>query len=255
LDTGPARPEALEGIHLHEVATTADTRRGIEQVLSELEAAAAAGHVRTRDGLVTVDVLGRYRFEHQHMPARAWRHLRVTFRTVHSAKGLEADYVIVPSMSTGTFGFPSQIVDDPVLSLAMAQADPYPHAEERRLFYVALTRARRGVHLIAPAPPHPRSSPNCSPTASRTHTRTLGPRSSAPPANAGCCGPGTAGTDSSSAAPPSPRVGTPPQNCRAPRARSGEEQAGPRSATAGSSSVAPALPAQRRLLSPMLSPL
>lgn len=149
--TEPARPEALEGIHLHQVATTADTRRGIEQVLSDLEAAAAAGHIQTGDGLVSVDVLGRYRFEQQHVPARAWRHLRVTFRTVHSAKGLEAGYVIVPNMSAGTFGFPSQIVDDPVLSLAMAQADAYPHAEERRLFYVALTRARRGVHLIAPS--------------------------------------------------------------------------------------------------------
>lgn len=149
--TQPARSEALEGIHLHEVKTTGDTRRGIEQVLTELEDAAAAGHIRTRDGLVTVDVLGRYRFEQQHVPARPWRHLRVTFRTVHSAKGLEADYVIVPNMTAGTFGFPSQIVDDPVLSLPMAQADPYPHAEERRLFYVALTRARRGVHLITPS--------------------------------------------------------------------------------------------------------
>lgn len=48
---------------------------------------------------------------------------------------------MLPNVSSGTFGFPSEVVDDPVLSLAMAEADPFPHAEERRLFYVALTRA------------------------------------------------------------------------------------------------------------------
>jgi hypothetical protein len=46
---------------------------------------------------------------------------------------------------------PSQIADDPVLALTMGTADAYPHAEERRLLYVAMTRARRGVILIAPA--------------------------------------------------------------------------------------------------------
>lgn len=40
---------------------------------------------------------------------------------------------------------------DPVLNLAMAEPDPFEQAEERRLFYVALTRARRGVVLVAPA--------------------------------------------------------------------------------------------------------
>ncbi len=49
----------------------------------------------------------------------------------------------------GTYGFPSAIADDPVLDLAMSDADDFKHAEERRLFYVALTRARRDVLLIA----------------------------------------------------------------------------------------------------------
>lgn len=52
-------------------------------------------------------------------------------------------------MSAGAFGFPSNINDDPVLELAMPTPDIYPHAEERRLFYVALTRARRGVFILA----------------------------------------------------------------------------------------------------------
>lgn len=45
-------------------------------------------------------------------------------------------------------GFPSAIEDDPLLTLAMPAAEQFPHAEERRLFYVALTRTRRSVLLL-----------------------------------------------------------------------------------------------------------
>ncbi|HET7399120.1 MAG TPA: UvrD-helicase domain-containing protein [Intrasporangium sp.] len=155
--TTPARPDVVEGIHVREVLTSADTNAAVAGVLAQLEAAVTAGTVQSRNGdMVSVDILGRYGFERKHVPTRAYRGLRVTFRTVHSSKGLEADYVIIPNLSSGLYGFPSQVVDDPVLSLAMAAPDPHPHAEERRLLYVALTRARRGVVLIAPqASPSP----------------------------------------------------------------------------------------------------
>jgi DNA helicase-4 len=70
------------------------------------------------------------------------------FITVHSSKGLEADHVILPRMTSETLGFPSKVADDPVLQLAMPSGDDYPFAEERRLFYVALTRARQTVTLL-----------------------------------------------------------------------------------------------------------
>ena len=56
---------------------------------------------------------------------------------------------MIPGMTTGTYGFPSTIADDPVLGLAMPAPESFPRAEERRLLYVALTRARRAVLLIS----------------------------------------------------------------------------------------------------------
>jgi DNA helicase IV len=97
-------------------------------------------------------VLGRYSFlrdglswskAHYDFP-----NFEINFRTVHSAKGLEADYVIVLGMTAGRYGFPSEVVDDPILNAVLSEKEEYPHAEERRLFYVALTRARHAVHLV-----------------------------------------------------------------------------------------------------------
>ena len=68
--------------------------------------------------------------------------------TVHKSKGLEADYVILNGLTANKYGFPSEIEDDPLLDLVLARPDSYPNAEERRLFYVALTRARYQVHLL-----------------------------------------------------------------------------------------------------------
>lgn len=109
-----------------------------------------SGEVRPgRGSKVVVNALGRYGFDRDLLPQ--WKHagVELAFRTVHASKGLEADFVIIPNMTRGTYGFPSQIADDPVLDLAMSQKEKYEHAEERRLLYVALTRARQQVVLVA----------------------------------------------------------------------------------------------------------
>ena len=53
-------------------------------------------------------------------------------------------------MRSGRLGFPSQFVDDPLLDLVLAAPEAFPHSEERRLLYVAITRARNAVYLLAP---------------------------------------------------------------------------------------------------------
>ncbi|WP_321910273.1 topoisomerase DNA-binding C4 zinc finger domain-containing protein [Paraburkholderia sp. J11-2] len=67
-------------------------------------------------------------------------------KLVSSASTEQADYVNLPGMLSRSF--PSTRVDDPVLTMAMPSGDAYPLGEERRLFYVALTRARRSVVLL-----------------------------------------------------------------------------------------------------------
>ena len=79
-------------------------------------------------------------------------HDSIRYLTVHRSKGLEADYVIVLNVVNDTYGFPNLVVDDPIISFLLDNGDDYPLAEERRLFYVALTRARRRVWLIADSP-------------------------------------------------------------------------------------------------------
>ena len=104
----------------------------------------------TRRGSVLV--LGRFQSSRAALGTRRnKRNHRVEFSTIHSAKGREADYVVILDLEDGRYGFPCLVVDDLLLDLVAppTRADPCPYAEERRLFYVALTRARKGAYLIA----------------------------------------------------------------------------------------------------------
>lgn len=67
---------------------------------------------------------------------------KIEFLTVHKSKGLEADYVILLQCNKDTYGFPSLVSDDPVLKYVLTESDQFPYGEERRLFYVAITRAK-----------------------------------------------------------------------------------------------------------------
>lgn len=73
---------------------------------------------------------------------------KAKFMTVHSSKGLEADNIIVLNCNCGIHGFPSLIADDPILDLVLSNADAYENAEERRVFYVAITRAKKHTFVL-----------------------------------------------------------------------------------------------------------
>ena len=73
---------------------------------------------------------------------------KIEFLTVHKSKGLEADYVIILQCNKDTYGFPSLVSDDPVLNYVLTKSDQYPYGEERRLFYVAITRAKVKTYIL-----------------------------------------------------------------------------------------------------------
>lgn len=122
---------------------------GCLAILEEI-AKAVGGHKAKRP---TVFLLARYRHQcPSDLDQWIERYRSVfglSFRTIHSSKGLEADYVVILGMAAGKYSFPSTISDDPLYELVMPHPENFEHAEERRLFYVAMTRARRRVYLLA----------------------------------------------------------------------------------------------------------
>lgn len=81
--------------------------------------------------------------------------LDIEFLTAHKSKGLQADYVFILNNKRNGMGFPSRIHNEPVINFLLRKGDDFLFSEERRLFYVALTRAKREVWLLV-------DSGNCS---------------------------------------------------------------------------------------------
>ena len=110
-------------------------------------------------------LLGRYGFDGDHLERTGlfeyinrtnkvrsvkYPQLDITFMTAHSSKGLGYDDVIVINGKNETYGFPTKVEDDPVLSLVIKGDRSIDYAEERRLFYVAMTRTKNRVFFVAP---------------------------------------------------------------------------------------------------------
>ncbi|MBE6153554.1 MAG: hypothetical protein E7166_04955 [Firmicutes bacterium] len=76
--------------------------------------------------------------------------IEIKYLTVHKSKGLEEENVVIINLENKLLGFPNQIVDSKVLRFVSYISDKYPYSEERRLFYVALTRTKNYVFLLVP---------------------------------------------------------------------------------------------------------
>lgn len=102
-------------------------------------------------GFKSVYLIGRYNHSRpKDFKELVKRHpaLSLAFFTVHTAKGLTCDCAIVLDVDAGRYGFPSEVADDPILDYLLHEGENFENAEERRLFYVALTRAKHKVYLF-----------------------------------------------------------------------------------------------------------
>jgi len=102
-------------------------------------------------------ILSRYKFGYKNL-SKQFRDFiidrwsingKISFNTCHSSKGSEEDIVLIIDVTSDFLGFPSNVIDDPILELVKTVNDKeYLHAEERRLMYVAMTRARHQTHIL-----------------------------------------------------------------------------------------------------------
>ena len=107
--------------------------------------------------------LGRYQFdekmlwetelftkEEEKMQCNLYPTLNISFYTVHQSKGLGFDEVILLNGSKGRYGFPTEVKEDRVDRILRKNGAEEQWWEERRLFYVALTRTKHKVYILYP---------------------------------------------------------------------------------------------------------
>lgn len=112
----------------------------------------------------SVLLIGRYGFDGRNLSkleeffdyqngkvvSKKYQDLKISFLTAHSSKGLGYDNVIIINGKDDIMGFPSKIEDDPIMKLVIKEDEKIDFAEERRLFYVALTRTKNRVYIVTP---------------------------------------------------------------------------------------------------------
>lgn len=102
----------------------------------------------SRDYLVKTGDFIRVKDDDSRLIYRGMKDLDLRFLTVHKSKGLEADNVIVMGVNNELTGFPNKMAEDPILRHVMNDPIEFEYEEERRLFYVAITRTRNKVILL-----------------------------------------------------------------------------------------------------------
>lgn len=80
--------------------------------------------------------------------ATRWPKLNIEFMSIHASKGQQAEYVIIAGLHDGHDGFPAMARESVIEEVLLPQPEDFPDAEERRLLYVALTRAKHQVWLL-----------------------------------------------------------------------------------------------------------
>ena len=76
-----------------------------------------------------------------------YKNKTIKYYTIHKSKGLEAKYVIVLNCNNDYLGFPNKIENNNLINKMLPNYE-IKYAEERRLFYVSITRCKETTYLI-----------------------------------------------------------------------------------------------------------
>ena len=76
------------------------------------------------------------------------KNIKMKYLTAHRSKGLEEENVILINLTNNKLGFPNKIENHEILNLITPKTEKYKYAEERRLFYVAITRTKNKNYLL-----------------------------------------------------------------------------------------------------------
>ncbi|WP_369769395.1 UvrD-helicase domain-containing protein [Flavobacterium sp. WC2416] len=103
------------------------------------------------DGFLQDDILFLYRRNKMYSPyffKFKNENIRVQGKTIHASKGLEAKAVFILGLTEGSGGFPDIWLEDRIFQVIKTANHDLLMEEERRLFYVAITRAKDKLFLI-----------------------------------------------------------------------------------------------------------
>lgn len=107
-------------------------------------------HIHQEHPNASIAILARYHYLLNEVKELI-HNTKIQFWTFHGSKGLEADYCILLGFFQGKTGFPNKNKEESLIEALLPALDKFPYSEERRLFYVALTRAKHESHIIADA--------------------------------------------------------------------------------------------------------
>ncbi len=141
-----ANPDIEEPIKLYSYASDNEKNSKLLECLDEIE------DLVPRGKKWSVFLLGRYNFlepKNIDLLRKSYKKLVIDFKSIHKSKGLEADAIVLLDLNGGKYGFPSQIENDPILNLVRPGEFDMPFSEERRVFYVAITRAKKFVGILS----------------------------------------------------------------------------------------------------------
>ncbi len=103
------------------------------------------------DGVSNDEILFLYRRSKMYSPyLNKFKNegVRVQGKTIHASKGLEAKVVFIIGLTEGNGGFPDIWLEDRIFQVIKKANHDLLMEEERRLFYVAITRAKDKLFLI-----------------------------------------------------------------------------------------------------------